>query len=142
MRQITSAFGIAFLILAGLYFIRPGVWGTHLTGTHTLIHLVTGIIAVWVGTRSSMKVISIVTLVLGLCYLGLGVAGFAVGSWGLPSAGVPGPGNSKMWLVVPGIIELGLRDHVVHLVAGAAFIVAMALSLFSAGDTATPNPAE
>lgn len=120
-RLIGNIVGIGLVVSALFYFIRPGIWGTHLTGTHALIHLFAGVIAVGAGVwgRGWVRATS---LTLGALFLALGIGGFLVGDWGMPSPGVPGPGNSRMWIISAGSLELGLRDHIVHVVVGALLL--------------------
>lgn len=121
-RKICIALGIGFILIGLVAFVRPGVGGMHLTHFHTAIHLASGVAALYFGMKGSLRSVRIFSLSFGLVYLLLGVAGFVAGQPGGTS--VPGPADIRMLRLIPGVFELGTRDHMVHVALGALFLLA------------------
>ena len=93
----------------------------HLSLAHTVIHLVSGALAIWFGTtKVSLGAAKSFAITFGLVYGLLGVAGFLLGQ---PGTAHVGPEDARMWALIPGQLELGTMDHIVHIVLGAAFLI-------------------
>jgi hypothetical protein len=122
-KTIATILGIGFLLVGILGFIMPGVAGMHLSVVHSVVHLVTGLVSLWFGLKTSLSAAKTFCIIFGIVYLLLGVAGFVAGADAMPSEGVPGPGDMRMMKVVPGMLEMGTRDHIVHVLLGAIFLV-------------------
>lgn len=122
-KTVATILGIVFLVLGVAGFVIPNLLGTHLSLTHTIIHLTTGAVALWLGLKGSLGAARMFCIIFGAVYLLLGIAGFAAGSNSEPSAGVPGPADARLMKVIPGALELGTMDHVVHVLLGAVFLV-------------------
>ena len=105
-------------ILVGLFGIwQPTFMGMHLTGTHNLVHLVSGVLSLYVGLRGSAAAARAFCLTFGAVYALLGVAGMAFGVPGSPTmAGMPP--DARLLRVLPGRLELGTMDHAIHVVIG------------------------
>jgi hypothetical protein len=123
-KTIATVLGIAFLLVGVLGFVAPAFLGTHLSVTHSIVHLVSGALALYLGLKGTLAQARLFCLIFGAVYALLGVVGFLAGSPGSPSAGVPGPMDDRMFKVLPGMLELGTMDHVVHILLGAIFLVA------------------
>jgi hypothetical protein len=121
--KIATILGIGFLLVGVLGFVIPDFLGTHLSLVHTVVHIVTGIVALWLGLQGSVQAAKTFCVLFGAVYILLGIGGFALGAAGDPSAGVPGPHNAHMLKVLPGRLELGTVDHLIHIVLGALLIV-------------------
>jgi hypothetical protein len=121
--RIATILGIGFIVVGLLGFISHDLLGTHLSMTHNLVHLISGAVALYLGLKGTPSQARTFCLVFGAVYALLGVAGFLLGSSGSPSADVPGPSDDRLWKVIPGALELGTVDHVIHIVLGAIFLI-------------------
>jgi hypothetical protein len=96
--------------------------GTHLSVAHSVVHLLSGGIAAYLGWKGSVRAAVAFCLIFGAVYALLGIAGLLTGHEGVPSIGIPGPHDSHMMKVIPGALELGLMDHMVHVLLGVVFL--------------------
>jgi len=120
---VSTILGALFILIGVIGFVTPGFLGTHLSNTHNLIHLVSGALALYFGMAASTQGARIFCLTFGTVYGLLGVAGIVAGVPGTPSmAGMPA--DSHLLRVIPGALELGIRDHLLHVVLGGAFLIA------------------
>jgi hypothetical protein len=110
-KTIATILGAVFILVGLAGFVMPGLLGAHLSTTHNLIHLVSGALALYFGLAGSLSGAKMFCLIFGAVYLLLGVAGFALGE-----------GTERMFLVIPGALELGTMDHIIHVVLGLAFL--------------------
>jgi hypothetical protein len=111
-KKILTVLG-ALLILVGLLgFFAPQLLGMHLGALHNLIHLVSGCLALYFGTKGTLSGARTFSIVFGAVYGFLGVIGFLIG------------GPHGMWNVIPNHLMFGAVDHVIHLILGAVFLVA------------------
>lgn len=117
VKPILKFLGV-LLLLVGLFgFAAPAAFGAHLSPVHNLVHLVTGALSLWFGTRGSLPAAKAFAIVFGAVYGLLGVLGIV--------AGAPGAGHdARLLVVVPGVLELGVIDHVIHVVLGLVYLVA------------------
>jgi hypothetical protein len=132
-RTAATVLGIVFIALGIAGLVSPGFMGMHLGMTHTLIHLVSGAISLYLGLFGSAAAARLVCLVIGGIYAVLTIAGFAFGghSGGAMTGMTHGP-DAYLLRLVPGYLELGLRDHILHAVIGTLYL---ASGLFaSSGD--------
>ena len=122
-KTIATLLGVAF-ILAGLVgFIAPALMGFHLSMAHTIIHLVSGAVALYLGMKGTLAQARLFCIVFGAVYALLGIVGFIAGSQGSPSGGHPGPADDRLLKVIPGVLELGTADHILHILLGAIFLI-------------------
>jgi hypothetical protein len=113
-----------FLILLGLVgTVIPEALSMHLSPSHNIIHLVSGILAMWIGSMDEPKRANVFCIVTGFLYSAIGIAGFIIGLPGYPSGNMPGmSGDQYLFKVIPNVLELGSMDHTVHLILGAFFL--------------------
>src|SRR5687767_4085504 len=111
-KTAATILGIVFLLVGVAGFFLPGFLGTHLSLAHNVIHLVSGAISLYLGLKGSLSAAKTFGIVFGLVYLLLGVAGFLAGT-----------GPDRMLTVLPGQLELGTMDHIIHVVFGALYLV-------------------
>ena len=119
--RVATILGAGFLLIGIIGFFAPTLLGMHLSATHSIIHLVTGAVSLYLGLKGSPSAARTFCIAFGLVYLLLGVAGFVTGSSMQP--GVPGPHDAKMMKVVPGHFEVGTADHIVHILLGAIYLI-------------------
>ncbi len=106
--------GLVLLLVGVLGFTRVlDPLGAHLSPAHNLVHIVSGVIALYFGFAGSLSGAKGFCLVFGLVYLALGVLGLVMGDLNL------------------GPLVLGKVDHGIHLIVGAIFL---------AGGLFTKNP--
>ena len=119
--RIATLLGAGFLLIGILGFVAPSLLGMHLSATHSVVHLLTGAVSLWLGLKGSPSAARTFCIVFGAVYLLLGVAGFVFGTDGAP--GVPGPHDARLRKVIPGVFEVGTSDHIVHILLGAIYLV-------------------
>jgi Domain of unknown function (DUF4383) len=125
-KTICLILGIGFILVGLIGFVSDNFLGTHLSLTHNLIHLISGAVALYLGLKGTLSAAKMFCLVFGAVYLLLGVVGFLFNSGtstGLPPNLVDGGTNTHMLHVIPGNLELGMMDHVVHILLGLIFLV-------------------
>jgi hypothetical protein len=124
-KTICTILGVVFLLVGVVGFIAPGFLGTHLSLVHNLVHIISGAAALYFGLAGSLSAARMFCLAFGAVYLLLALLGFLLGAPGQPT--VPGmetmASDSRLWKVLPKTLELGLMDHVVHVLLGLVFLV-------------------
>jgi hypothetical protein len=120
-KPVALILGIGFIAVALIGFLFPAFLGMHLSLTHSIIHLVTGIVSIYFGTVASPGAARMFCIIFGVVYGGLGLAGFLFGTQAVPN--VPGPAGPHILQVIPGHFEVGTADHIVHIVLGAIYLI-------------------
>lgn len=106
--------GLVLLLVGVLGFTHVlDSLGAHLSPAHNLVHILTGVIALYFGFAGSLSGAKGFCIIFGLIYLLLGILGLAMGELHL------------------GPLMLGKVDHGIHLIVGAIFL---------AGGLFTRNP--
>src|SRR3954469_16863237 len=124
-KLICTILGVVFLLVGLTGFIAPTFGGSHLTVAHNLIHLVSGAVSLYFGLAGTMSAARTFAMGFGIFYLLLGVAGFFFGTTGttsLPPHEMAGAVNQHMFRAIPGVLEFGTVDHLIHLGLGALFM--------------------
>ena len=107
----TTTFGGAFLVVVGLLgFAAPGFLGMHLSPLHNVVHLLSGVAAIYFGMKATPTAALTFCKVFGAVYALSGLAGFVAG------------GPDYTFTIIPGALILGTMDHLVHLIFGAIFL--------------------
>ena len=124
--------GAIFILLGLAGFGLNNLLGAHLTAAHNLIHLASGAASLYLGLRGSLFAAKWFCISFGIFYLGLGIAGYWFGynhmeSY-LPMSATDHAYNQDMFRAIPGYLELGTIDHLIHLVIGTVYILAGALT--------------
>lgn len=123
-KTISTILGIVFILVGIVGFIMPTFLGTHLSLAHNLVHIVSGAVALYFGLAGSLSGARLFCIVFGIVYLLLGVVGFLLGGPGTPEGAMAGMGaDSRLFKVIPGQLELGTMDHVVHILLGLVFLI-------------------
>ena len=120
--RIATILGIGFIVVGVLGFIVPDILGMHLSVAHSVVHLVSGVLATFIGLKGSPSAAKTFCLVFGLVYMGLGVAGLFLGGVALPSEGMPGREDTRLWKLWPSVLEFGTMDHSIHILLGGIFL--------------------
>jgi len=108
-KTVCKILGVVFLLVGVAGFAKPDLLGAHLNPTHNVVHIVSGVIALYFGFAGSISGAKAFSLVFGVVYLALGILGLAMGV-----------GAEKMWVVGP--LHLGQVDHGIHIVLGVVFL--------------------
>lgn len=118
-KTLCKILGVVFLLVGIAGFAAPTLMGFHLSPPHNLVHILSGVIALYFGFAGSLSSAKVFCLVFGVVYLGLGILGMTMGD----------PIMNRMWHVGP--LELAAKDHGLHILLGVVFL---------AGGIFTKNP--
>jgi hypothetical protein len=121
-KTICKLLGVVFLLVGIVGFIAPNFLGTHLSMAHNLVHILSGIIALYFGFAGSLSAARGFALAFGAVYLLLGIVGFIMGSPGASTIANMTMEDGRLWKVIPGTLELGTADHAVHILLGIVFL--------------------
>jgi hypothetical protein len=109
-KTVCKVLGVVFLLAGVCGFVAPTLMGFHLTPAHNLVHIVSGIAALYFGFAGTLAQAKGFCIIFGIVYLGLGLFGMTMGD----------PAMNRMLHVGP--LELAMPDHGLHLLLGAAFL--------------------
>ncbi|HBB88591.1 MAG TPA: hypothetical protein DC047_13345 [Blastocatellia bacterium] len=113
-KTVAKIMGLVLLLVGVLGFTHVlDSLGAHLSPAHNLVHILTGVIALYFGFAGSLSGAKGFCIIFGLVYLLLGILGLAMGELHI------------------GPLMLGKVDHGIHLIVGAIFL---------AGGLFTKNP--
>ena len=108
-KTVCKVLGVVFLLVGVCGFAAPNLLGAHLSLAHNLVHIVSGIVALYFGFAGTLSGAKTFSLVFGVVYLALGILGLALGA-----------GEERMWMVGP--LHLGTSDHGIHVLLGIVFL--------------------
>jgi len=109
-KTVCKLLGLVLLLVGLLGFtniLNP--LGAHVGpayATHNLVHIVSGVLALYLGFAGSHSGAKTFCLIFGIVYLGLGVVGLVKGNLDIPALK----------------LMLGHVDHVIHVVLGIVFL--------------------
>jgi uncharacterized protein DUF4383 len=110
-KTVCKILGVVFLLVGIAGFAAPHLLGAHLSPAHNLVHIVSGVIAIYLGFSGTMSAAKGFCLLFGIIYLALGFLGqFVLGD----------PAMDRMWHLGP--LELGRIDHLIHILLGVIFL--------------------
>jgi hypothetical protein len=113
-KTVAKIMGLVLLLVGVLGFTHVlDSLGAHLSPAHNLVHILSGVIALYFGFAGSLAGAKGFCIIFGLVYLLLGILGLAMGELHI------------------GPLMLGKVDHGIHLIVGAIFL---------AGGLFTRNP--
>ncbi|MEP6741587.1 MAG: DUF4383 domain-containing protein [bacterium] len=113
-KTLAKILGVVLVLVGVLGFTHVlDSLGAHLSPAHNLVHILTGVIALYFGFAGSLSGAKGFCIIFGLIYLLLGILGLAMGELHI------------------GPLMLGKVDHGIHLILGAIFL---------AGGLFTRNP--
>ena len=108
-KTICKVLGVVFLLVGVVGFAAPTLLGAHLTPPHNVVHIVTGVIALYFGFAGTLSGAKAFALIFGLVYLGLGFLGLTFGT-----------APDRTWMVGP--LHFGTADHAIHIILGVVFL--------------------
>jgi hypothetical protein len=113
-KTVAKIMGLVLLLVGVLGFTHVlDSLGAHLSPAHNLVHILSGVIALYFGFAGSLAGAKGFCIIFGLVYLLLGILGLAMGELQI------------------GPLIFGKVDHGIHLIVGAIFL---------AGGLFTRNP--
>ena len=113
-KTLCKILGVVLLLVGLLGFALPNLLGMHLTAIHNVVHLVTAVIALYLGFAGSAGGARTFCVVFGAIYLLLGILGFVAPGVVAAIIGHAGPVGSG---------DLA-PDNAVHLLLGIVFLLA------------------
>ena len=122
-KTVATILGIGFLLVGVAGFVAPSLLGAHLSLGHNLVHLVSGAVSLWLGLKGTLRAAKTFCVVFGAFYLLLGVAGFVAGKETQPSTGIPHGNDTRILKLLPGHLEFGTSDHVIHVLLGGIYLL-------------------
>ncbi len=108
-KTVCKILGVVFLLVGVCGFAAPTLLGAHLTPPHNVVHIVSGVIALYFGFAGSLSGAKAFALIFGVVYLALGILGMALGV-----------APDHTWMVGP--LHLGQVDHGIHILLGVVFL--------------------
>ena len=108
-KTVCKILGVVFLLVGVAGFAKPDLLGAHLSPVHNVVHIVSGVIALYCGFAGSISGAKAFSLVFGVVYMALGILGLAMGA-----------GAEKMWDLGP--LHFGQVDHGIHILLGVVFL--------------------
>ena len=125
-RTVLVVLGAGFIIVGLVGLVSPHFMGAHLSKAHNCIHLLSGIIALYFGSKTNPAGSRQFAVAFGIIYALLGIIGFAAGVpvvasiHGMEQAS----SDSHLLILIPGSLVFGTTDHIMHLVIGGFLIFA------------------
>lgn len=115
-RTVCKLLGLILLLvgIAGFTHLLDSL-GAHLNQAHNLVHIVSGLIALYFGFAGSAGAARSFCLLFGIVYLLLGVCGWFLGT-----------GPEHMFKIGE-LLTLGKVDHIIHILLGVVFLAGGAL---------------
>jgi hypothetical protein len=111
--------GVVLILIGITGFVYPNLLGMHLTQVHNIIHLVSGVLALYFGFFASWSAARTFSIIFGAVYLLLGIIGFVA------------PEVVASIIQTHDTTDTGVAlsttpttDNIVHLILGAIFLVA------------------
>jgi hypothetical protein len=128
-KTVCRILGVILVIVGVAGFAAPTLLGAHLGMAHNGVHIVSGVLALYLGFAGSPGAARGFCLIFGIVYLLLGIAGFVLGHPEASTmAGMTAMGTDpKLLKVIPGTLEFGRMDHIIHIVLGIIFLAGGAL---------------
>lgn len=108
-KTVCKILGVVFLLVGAAGFAAPRLLNAHLFPAHNVVHIVSGLVALYFGFKATLAGAKIFSLIFGVVYLALGILGMALGT-----------GDDRMWMVGP--LDLGQADHGIHILLGVIFL--------------------
>jgi hypothetical protein len=133
-QEVSVIMGFAFLIIGLVGFVVTDLAQLHLGYAHSVIHFISGLLALWFGF-SSYTAAKRFDITFGIIYGLLGLFGFAYGKPGTPSMGNMSK-DAHLWKFIPEKLELGTTDHALHILIGVIFIAGAFLTFRGKNKTA------
>ncbi|MEK2689450.1 hypothetical protein [Bdellovibrio sp. GT3] len=119
--------GTCLIVSGFIGFVMTNFLGMHLTPAHNMILLVSGAALVAMGFKKE-PVARKCAMIVGAFFAVIGVLGYVVGAPGIATTGNM-QRDDFLWIVSPEVLEMGSRDHNIHLLT-AAILLACSIMRF------------
>lgn len=119
VRPTCLIMGVVLISIGLIGFVMDNFLAAHLSYSHSLIHVVVGVLALGFGYYSN-EAARIFSYAAGTIFGGLGILGFIAGSRGMSTVGHIGE-DRFLWVIQREVLEFGAVDHVLHLLYAAVF---------------------
>lgn len=128
-QRVCRAVGWMMMVIGILGFAAPMLMGMHLGFVHSMIYISAGAGALWLGQNGTTRRAVQYSMVGGTLFALLGIAGLVFGQYGISSMGNAADiiEDSFLLEVIPGWLEFGRVDHVVHLALGTVLLLSAVL---------------
>ncbi|MDX6529984.1 MAG: hypothetical protein QOH41_2274 [Blastocatellia bacterium] len=118
-KTVCKLLGLVFLIVGIAGIFSHNLLGAHLNMAHNMVHIISGVIALYFGFSGSYSGARGFCLLFGIVYLLLGLCGWFLGTgpehmFNIPNASSP-------------LLMLGKMDHIIHILLGVVFLAGGAL---------------
>jgi hypothetical protein len=107
-KTAATIIGVVFVLVGIAGFFRHDLLGAHLGMSHNIVHLVSGVISLYIGSRGSLSAAKSFCIAFGLVYGLLGVVGIAMDEIHVSALD----------------LTLGKIDHYIHIAIGALYLIA------------------
>jgi hypothetical protein len=104
-KTIASLVGVVFILVGICGFVKHDLLGAHLSATHNVVHLVSGAVSLYFGTKGTLGQARTFCIVFGIVYGLLGVVGLVMGELNLPG------------------LMLGKVDHYIHVLIAVLYLI-------------------
>ncbi|WII73293.1 hypothetical protein QJS83_05345 [Bdellovibrio sp. 22V] len=125
VQETCVVLGTALLIYGLLGFVIDNLFRAHLSYTVNALHFASGALSLWFGFDNEVNARRF-SWVAGVFYGLFGLIGFIAGRPGMPTVGAIRE-DQFLWKAIPGVIEQGTADHLIHLLICGAFILGATL---------------
>jgi hypothetical protein len=109
-KTVATLLGVVFIVVGVVGFFSPNLLGAHLGKIHNAVHLVSGAVSIYFGTKGSLASARQFCIVFGIVYALLGIVVYFAGT---------GP---EHMLHLPKFI-LGTWDHIIHIAIGLLYLI-------------------
>src|SRR6185436_3495343 len=109
-KTVCKILGVVFLLVGVAGFANQGLLGAHLNPPHNVVHIVSGVIALYFGFAGSLSGAKAFSLVFGVVYLALGILGMAMGT------------GAEHMFNIASLLTFGTSDHGIHVLLGIIFL--------------------
>jgi hypothetical protein len=107
--------GIVLLLVGIIGYASPNLMGMHLTSMHNIVHLLSGLLALYFGFFTAAKAARSFSIMFGAIYLFLGLLGLIVPEAMASILQMQGTTVTSNYL---------MPDNIVHLLLGGLFLIA------------------
>lgn len=114
-KTVCKLLGLVFVLVGIAGFASHNLLGAHLTTPHNIVHLVSGVVALYFGFAGSAGGARGFCFLFGLVYLLLGVCGWFLGT------------GADHEFHLGTLLMLGKMDHIIHIALGVIFLAGGAL---------------
>jgi hypothetical protein len=108
-KTVCKILGVVLLLVGLIGFVKPDLLGAHLSPPHNVVHIVSAVIALYLGFAGTLKAAKAFCLAFGIVYISLGILGMAFGT-----------PPDRMWMLGP--LHFGQADHGIHVLFGIIFL--------------------